>query len=79
MWKYLGMDEGGIHALLTAESACRYQVSVFDITGKKVCSYENNVDGQKEVYLKFHPGDQLYLINVNNGTKVETLKVPYIR
>ena len=73
------MDEGGIHALLTAESACRYQISVFDVTGKKVFSYENKVDGQTEVYLKFHPGDQLYLINVNNGTRVETLKVPYIR
>jgi len=79
IWKYLGMDEGGIHAMLTAESACRYQVSVFDVTGKKVFSYENKVDGQTEVYLKFHPGDQLYLINVNNGTRVETLKVPYIR
>jgi hypothetical protein len=68
-----------IHALLTAETACHYLISVYDITGKKVCSFENNVEGQKEVYLKFHPADQLYLINVNNGDKVETLKVPYIK
>jgi hypothetical protein len=79
IWKYLGMDEGGIHALLTAETACRYQISVYDITGKKVFSFENNVEGQKEVYLKFHPANQLYLINVNNGSRVETLKVPYIK
>jgi|GEM_PF-1150436 len=79
IWKYLGMDEGGIHALLTAETACHYQISVYDITGKKVCSFENNVEGQKEVDLKFHPADQLYFINVNNGSRVETLKVPYIK
>jgi hypothetical protein len=79
IWKYLGMDEGGIHAILTAETACRYQVSVFDITGKMVCSYENNVEGQKEIYLKFHPANQLYLIKVNNGARVETIKIPYIR
>lgn len=79
IWKYIGIDEGGIHAILSAESPCKYQVCVFDITGKKVFSAEYDVDGQKVVYLKFHPGDQLYLITVNNGVTSETLKVPGIR
>jgi len=79
IWKFVGIDEGGIHALLNAESPCKYQISVFDITGKKVFSAGYDVEGQKIVYLKFNPGNQLYLININNGSKFETLKVSGVR
>ncbi len=79
IWKYVGMDEGGIHAILNADSPSKYKISVYDITGKIVYSAQYNVEGQKTVYMKFNPGNQLYLISVDNGNKIETLKVPGVR
>lgn len=77
--KYTGIDEGGIHAILNAETQSNYQIIVYDITGKKVYSAGYDVKGQKYVYLKFNTGNQLYLITVNNGLKFETLKVSGVR
>jgi len=79
IWKYTGMDEGGIHAILIADKPCKYQISIFDFTGKKVCSAQYDVEGMKNIYLKFNTGDQLYLIKVNNGVTMETLKVSGLR
>ncbi|NOU46604.1 MAG: hypothetical protein HOO86_06025 [Bacteroidales bacterium] len=75
IWKYAGIDEGGIHAILNTEKPCKYQISVYDIMGKKVFFSEYNVEGQKYVYLKFDTESQLYLISVNNGITFETIKV----
>jgi len=79
IWKYEGIDKGGIHAILYAETPGNYQISVFDVTGKKIISKEYYVNGQKSVYLKFNPGNQLYMISVNNGIKSESLKVFGVR
>lgn len=79
IFKYMGIDEGGVHGILNAEKQSQFQVSIYDIAGKKVFSADYTVEGQKTVYLKFHPTDQLYLITVSNGSKTETLKVPGIR
>lgn len=77
--EYAGIDEGGIHAYLNSQAKTPYQVTVFDITGRKVCSENYTVDGKKYVYLKFQTENQIYMITVNNGIKTETLKVSGVR
>ena len=79
IWKYAGIDEGGIYAVLNSETQSQYQINVFDITGRNVHSESFNVDGQKSVYLNFPVKNQLYLISVSDGVKTETLKVSGIR
>lgn len=79
IWKYEGIDEGGIHAVLIADTPGDYQVCVYNITGRKVFSATYQVNGQKSVYLRFNPGNQLYTVSVNNGIKFETLKVFGVR
>ncbi|HAH57913.1 MAG TPA: hypothetical protein DCL86_07175, partial [Bacteroidales bacterium] len=37
-WKYAGIDEGGIYAIINSETQSRYQINVFDITGRMVHS-----------------------------------------
>lgn len=79
IWKYAGIDESGIYAIINPETQSHYQISVYDITGKMVHSESFNVDGQRSVYLNFPVKDQLYLISVSDGIKTETLKVSGIR
>ena len=84
IWKYAGMDETGIHGYLTpaantAEIQTHYEINVFDLTGRKVYSVSYTVVGEQYIHLKFNAGNQLYLINVSDGTKTETLKVHGIR
>lgn len=74
-WRYLGIDETGIHAYLNSEVDSQYEISVYDLTGRKVCSENYSVKGQKYINLKFNVGNQIYLIKVSNGTQTETLKV----
>jgi len=84
IWRYAGIDWGGIHAYLTpavsaTKTSTHYEVKVFDITGREVYSASYNTEGEKYIFLKFVVGNQLYLINVNDGTKTETLKVMGMR
>ena len=79
IWKYAGIDEGGIYAILNSETQSQYQINVFDIIGRNIHSESFNVDGQKSVYLNFQIKNQLYLISVSDGTKTETLKVMGMR
>ena len=84
IWKYAGIDETGIHGYLTpaantAEIQTHYEINVFDLTGRKVYSVSYTVVGEQYIHLKFNAGNQLYLINVSDGTKTETLKVHGIR
>lgn len=79
LWQYRGIDESGIHAILNAETQAQYLITVYDITGRKVCNENYTVNGQKDIYLKFHTGNQIYMISVNNGIKTETMKVSGVR
>jgi len=84
IWKYAGIDETGIHGYLTpaisaTKTSTNYEVKVFDITGREVCSASYNTEGEKYIFLKFVVGNQLYLINVNDGTQTETLKAMGMR
>ena len=80
IWKFRGIDESGIHAILSLETQSQYQVNVFDITGRKIYSSSfNAVKGENYVHLNFQTKNQLYLISVSDGVKTETLKVSGVR
>jgi len=74
IWTFPRMDEGGVHAILNAETQTRYQISVSDITGNRVFYREYDAEDQTEVYLQFETCNLLYLVSVNNGMKFENLK-----
>lgn len=78
-WNFASIDETGIHGYINSEEEAQYQINVFDLTGRKVCSETYNVEGQKYVHLKFATYNQLYLINVSNGTQSETIKVSGVK
>jgi hypothetical protein len=78
-WRFINIDEGGIHAYLNADTQTQYLITIYDITGRKVCAENFDVNGQKYIYLKFKTENQIYMISVNNGNKTETLKVSGIR
>jgi hypothetical protein len=76
IWQYKGLDAGGVHAVLISETKTVYEVNVYDASGRKIqnCSYKVT-DGQKEIYLKFATNPELYFITINNGSRIETLKI----
>lgn len=79
-WQYKGIDAGGIHAILFSGTKTEFEVNIFDATGRKIqsCTYIVS-DGQKEIYLKFAVNSSLYFLNINNGSRNETLKITGIR
>ncbi|MGV8113326.1 MAG: T9SS type A sorting domain-containing protein [Lentimicrobium sp.] len=80
IWKFRGIDESGIHAILTPEVQAQYQINVYDLTGRVVYTSSFNVmKGDNYINLIFPAKDQLYLIRVSDGTKTETLKVSGVR
>ena len=80
IWKFRGIDENGIHAILTPEVECQYQINVYDLMGRVVYSSSFNVGkGEKFIDFNFPTKNQLYLISVSDGTKTETIKVSGIR
>lgn len=78
-WTFTGIDQTGINAYLNSEKESQYEIDVYDLTGRKVCSESYSVKGQKYVNLKFNVGSQLYLIKVSNGTQSETIKVSGVK
>ena len=80
IWKFRGIDKNGIHAILTPEVECQYQINVYDLMGRVVYSSSFNVGkGEKFIDFNFPTKNQLYLISVSDGTKTETIKVSGIR
>jgi len=76
IWQFRAMDEGGIHAVLFAETETVFEVKVYDATGRKI--YSSTIEaiaGQKEIYIKLATTPQMYIISVNNGSQIETRKV----
>jgi hypothetical protein len=80
IWKFRGIDESGIHAILAPEVQAQYQINVYDLMGRVVYSSSFNVGkGDNYIDLNFPAKNQLYLIRVSNGVKTETLKVSGVR
>ncbi len=77
IWKFKGIDSRGIHASLFSESNNTvYQVSVYDVTGRRVYTSSYTVsDGQKDIYMEFATNAEMYIISVSDGSQRETLKV----
>lgn len=78
-FQFKSISNTGILATLNSGELTRYQINVFDITGRIVYSTVYDVNGQMDINLKFPVSNQLYMISVFNGKTTESYKVSGVK
>jgi hypothetical protein len=70
------INKDGIYATLISEKPAHYNISIYDVMGRKVYNSRFNVgEGQTPVKLSFNVNTEMYIISVSNGSQTEILKV----
>jgi len=76
IWMFERINKDGIYATLISEKPAHYNISIYDVMGRKVYNSRFNVgEGQTPVKLSFNVNTEMYIISVSNGSQTEILKV----
>lgn len=78
-WEIERIFAEGIAVEFISEETSTFDVSIYDVTGRKVYSDQVTTKGQKVISFNFKPESQMYLINITNGSYSETKKVAFIK
>lgn len=77
-WQIEGIYETGIVLSFNNPDGSSYLINIYTASGKKVHSESISVKDQRTISLNFKTTDNIYLVNVNNGTTCETRKVAVV-
>jgi len=79
-WEVKRIDRSGIEIGIISAGSTAYNITVYDLMGRKVYETEESVmSGNTNIYLNFQMKPQTYIIRVSNGKNAQTKKVVNVR